>query len=415
MIKLQRYISHIIVPIALGATGCAGFQPTPLSDLDFMDRAQSIEMDGVTVTTTVMTREESRAAFGKKLDKQEVQAVWFDIQNQSDQPLWLMLHSVDPDYFSAREAAALAHGGNMTVAKEIDNYFDRIAIDPYVPAGGQTSGFVFSNLTQGTREVQVRLFGENRLLEFALYVQVPGLRADWQKVDFESLYADDEFVDFDNPLEFRATVEQYLCCTTRKNGTGAGDPINMVVITPSSGSLKTFVKAGWDETEVISPGSSWRTMKSFFSGGEYKYSPISALYLFGRRQDISLQKARDTIHERNHLRLWLSPWRYQGMLVWLGAISRDIGVFWTTRTWNLTSHAIDSEVDEARSYILENLAAARSVQAFGHIRGVGETTREDPKENLLGTPWWTDGDRVVLLLSEKPVPLEQVDLLPWSR
>ena len=71
-----------------------------------------------------------------------------------------------------------------------------------------------------------------------------------------------------------------------------------------------FLRAGWDETETIYGGSGLKTLASFFSGGEYRYSPVSGLYVFGRPQDIALQKARDNIHERNHLRLWLAPVRY---------------------------------------------------------------------------------------------------------
>ena len=112
----------------------------------------------------------------------------------------------------------------------------------------------------------------------------------------------------------------------------------------------------------MTAGSSWRTVKAFLTGSEYKYSPISALYVFGRPQDIGLQKARDTIHERNHLRLWLSPVRFRGEAVWIGAISRDIGVFFTTRAWNLTTHAIDPEVDEARDYLVEDIATAQALR-----------------------------------------------------
>ena len=289
-----------------------------------------------------------------------------------------------------------------------------MAIDQAVPPGGRTSGFVFSNLKQGTKEVRVRLLGNQTLLDFDFYVSVPGLRADWQRVDFANIYSEDEITDFDDPLEFRKVLEEFLCCTTKKDGSGSGDPINLVVIAPSADSLLGFIKAGWDEAEIISAGSSWRTAKSFLTGGEYKYSPISALYIFERPQDISLQKARDTINERNHLRLWLTPWRYQGKNVFIGGISRDIGVFWTTRTWNLTSHAIDSEVDEARNYIGEDLATAQALSAFGFIDGVGEVTPANPKENLLGTPWWTDGRRALLILSDTPVPLEELGRLDWT-
>jgi len=325
-----------------------------------------------------------------------------------------LLHGLDPNYLTAGEAATVVHGGRAANKTEINEYFDSVAITRLIPVGGRNSGFAFSDLKQGTKEVRIRMLGDQILHEFNFFVTVPGLKADWQQTDFNSIYAADEYIDFDDPEQLRATLEDFLCCTTKPDGSGSGDPINMVVIAESIHSLTAFIKAGWDETEIITAGSSWRTAKSFLSGGEYKNSPISALYVFGRPQDISLQKARDTINERNHLRLWLTPWRLQGKNVFLGGISRDIGVFWTTRTWNLTSHAIDSEIDEARNYILEDLATGQSLQAYGFIGGVGETTRDAPKHNLLGTPWWSDGGRVMLMLSDEPVPLEELKLLDWT-
>jgi hypothetical protein len=67
-------------------------------------------------------------------------------------------------------------------------------------------------------------------------------------------------------------------------------------------------------------------VRSVLSGERYAYAPVSDLYLFGRPQDLALQ-ARDNIHQRNHLRLWLSPMRYHGKQVWVGQISRDIDEF----------------------------------------------------------------------------------------
>ena len=75
---------------------------------------------------------------------------------------------------------------------------------------------------------------------------------------------------------------------------------------------------------------------------------MSDLYLFGRPQDLALQKARDNIHQRNHLRLWLSPMRYHGKQVWVGQISRDIGSRLTIHSPTFTTHKIDPDVDEAR-------------------------------------------------------------------
>jgi len=403
-------MSVLLLCIALGGGACTSFKPVPLDDLNYMQRAITQERDSLKVTVSVLTREESRKAFGKKLDKRFIQPVWIEIENNTERNFWMMSHGLDPDYFSAREAAYVSHGIDIASNKGIDEYFDELGLDRLAAAGTTTSGFVFSNLKLGTKEVRISLLGDRELQEFEFFVTVPGLRADWQRVDFESIYAEDEWVELDDLTDLRQMLEEFMCCTTKKNGTGSGDPINLAVI-GSPGTLQGFIKAGWDETEIISAGSSWRTFKSFIAGSEYKYSPISALYVFQRPQDIGLQKARDTINERNHLRLWLSPILFRGEYVWIGAISRDIGVFFTTRAWNLTSHAIDPEVDEARDYLTEDLATAQVLAEIGRVGGVGEVTREAAKQNLLGSPWWTDGQRAVLWLTEKPVPLEEIELM----
>jgi hypothetical protein len=49
--------------------------------------------------------------------------------------------------------------------------------------------------------------------------------------------------------------------------------------------------------------------------------------------------------------------------VWVGQVSRDIGVRFTLRTWNLTTHRIDPEVDEARDYVIEDLLEAERLEA----------------------------------------------------
>ena len=51
---------------------------------------------------------------------------------------------------------------------------------------------------------------------------------------------------------------------------------------------------------------------AFSLGRRYRYSPVSALFFEGRSHDFALQKARQTINERLHLRLWLTPLRFEG-------------------------------------------------------------------------------------------------------
>jgi hypothetical protein len=165
-------------------------------------------------------------------------------------------------------------------------------------------------------------------------------------------------------------------------------------------SLISGFGARWDETEVISLQSCWRTFKAFTLGSEYRYSPVSSLYVDGRCQDFALQKARETINERLHLRLWVTPLRFQGKPVWIGQISRDIGVRFTLKTWNLTTHKIDPDVDDARDYLLNDLLQSSRVALLAYVPGAVSADRGAPRHNLTGDPYFTDGLRAVAVLSD---------------
>jgi LssY C-terminus len=97
-------------------------------------------------------------------------------------------------------------------------------------------------------------------------------------------------------------------------------------------------------------------------GSPYRYAPMSGLYLFGRDQDISFQKPRNVIDERNHMRLWLAPVTHRGEPVWVGHISRDVGVKFTRRLWPPVTHVIDGDVDDARYYLVQDLIYGRQVR-----------------------------------------------------
>jgi hypothetical protein len=151
---------------------------------------------------------------------------------------------------------------------------------------------------------------------------------------------------------------------------------------------------------------------AFVTGSEYKSSPVSGLYVFGRSQDVAFQKARDNINERNHLRLWMSPLRFEGVPVWLGQISRDIGVRLTTKT--ITTHKVDPDVDETREYLVENLAYSQSLARLGYADGVGAAPIDAPRGNLTGDPYFTDGLRVVLWVASQPTDIGDIQDLDWG-
>ena len=84
-----------------------------------------------------------------------------------------------------------------------------------------------------------------------------------------------------------------------------------------------------------------------------------------------MQKARNTVSLRNHLRLWLAPFTVGGQQVWVGQISRDIGIKLTTQVWYLTTHRVSPAVDQDRFYLLQDLIMSGAVSALRLCAGRG--------------------------------------------
>ena len=158
---------------------------------------------------------------------------------------------------------------------------------------------------------------------------------------------------------------------TNAKGTRPGDPVNLVVIGEFEILLGAFA-ARWDESETITLATCWKTMRSFLLGSQYRYSPVSALHLFGRSQDIALQRTRRSINERLHLRLWLTPLAVSRTSRCGSARSAATSASASPpKTWNLTTHRVDPDVDEARDYVIEDLLQAERIEAAGYVDGVG--------------------------------------------
>jgi hypothetical protein len=288
--------------------------------------------------------------------------------------------------------------GARLANRKMDSFFQEHAmrLRPIHP-GSEAAGYVFTSLDIGNKIVHVKLLGGDDAIEFVFTVPVPGLNADYLRHDFADLYPADQLIQCDIE-QLRQHVAEAPQTTTNHNGLRRGDPVNLVV----AGDFPTLISAfgaRWDETETITLATCWKTFRAFFLGSEYRYSPVSPLYLYGRSQDFALQRIRQSINERLHLRLWITPLRYQGAPVWIGQISRDIGVRFTWRTWNLTTHRIDPDVDEARDYVVEDLLQAGRLELAGYLDGVGECSAKSPRTNLTGDPYFTDGKRAAILVS----------------
>jgi hypothetical protein len=401
---------------------------------DFTARAATQEGPLARVALAVLDSKQSRQRFGVEMVRRGVQPVWVRVENRTKEPMRLHVVGLDPNYYTALEAAGLcrfsfrrqltAFGAvgwlflpllalvplkvvtALRANRRIDRTFRREAfrLRP-IPPGGSAEGFVFTTADLGTKELHVQLVGSGteeragQTVEFVFTVEVPGFEADHHTRDLDTLASGQEPIECDRQQLFQRVVAMPAAVTNRR-GTRQGDPVNLVVAGTYQGILSAF-GGRWDETETISIASCWRTFQAFLLGSQYRYSPVSPLYLFGRSQDIALQRIRHSIHERLHLRLWMSPLRFRGYPVWVGQVSRDIGVRFTSRTWNLTTHRIDPDVDESRDYVIQDLLEAGRIEAAIYMGGVGECTHDAPRHNLTGDPYFTDGRRAAILLSPK--------------
>jgi hypothetical protein len=414
--RLSTWLAAVVLALS-SLHGCAQqarFLAPPGSPAGFHAHAQSKADDRMRVSVSVLSNDEARAALSIDLASRWIQAIWIEVENRDEHPYWILVPSLDPDYFAPDEVAyALRHTARDGNTEALMRRLRAAAFRNPVSPGTIESGLVFVSMDLDAKQLDVQLLSSERVEEFAFYLPVRGLNAT-TLFDVETVYSEERTVELDEK-GLREALSAYPCCTMDEDGELDGDPLNLVLIGNAEDLFPAFVRRGWHAAEKIYAESVRKTIASFLFGERYIYSPVSPLYAFSRPQDIAFQKPRDNIHQRNHMRLWLTPLRFEGKEVWIGQISRDIGVRFTTRSKNLVTHVIDPDVDEARNGFVQDLLFSQGLVKVGFVRGVGETSPDDPATNLTGDPYFTDGLRAVLLLDKSPRPIREVQFFQWDR
>ena len=373
------------------------------------------QQDQLTVRVRALSADESSRFFGASTAGLDVQPVWIQVQNDSDAPVRYVPILTDPNYFAPQEVAQQLHGWFSGAANnQLDATVERSAMRIYIPAHSVQSGFVFTHGDGGLKFVNVALLAPPRYWRFRFIAQIPGHEYAVQRVDFRGLYPADDIKDV-TVDELRHRLESLPCCVTDKDGKGLGDPLNLVIVGNGIDTGFPFAARGWRLNEPVDTGSSLRMVKSFLLHSAYDTAPVSPLYLFGRQQDLAFQKARSTVSLRNHLRLWMAPFTVDHQTVWIGQISRDIGIKLTTKSWYLTTHRISPYVDQERDYVLQDLLLTGVVDRIGFVKGVGASSAESPRMNLTDDPYYTDGLRLVVFLGAELHLPRSISVLDWER
>jgi hypothetical protein len=414
-LRLPKVLLWLLLATGFFGHGCATAQPNKARFPPYQQRAQSEVRGDLRVSVSVPTAKEAEAIYGVDLTDESVQPVWIEVSNDSTLPYWFLTSGLDPNYFAPSEVAHAFYSKASDDANwTLDARFDSLQFKNPIMPGTTVSGFVLTNLDEGFKVVEVDLIARGDANSFTFITVDPTFQATSMRVDFDDLYGSEGLVFVEDEVELRGLLEQLPCCATNEDGTQYGDPLNLVLIGTRKEIFAALLRRQWHPTEILHAGSLWRTIKSFLKGSRYRYSPMSPLYVFGRPQDVAGQKTRATIHERNHSRYWLTPIRFQGKEVWVGQISRDIGVKYTLKAPTISTHVIDPDVDEARLYLIEDFAYSQALQKVGFVKGVGAASREAPRLNLVGDPYYTDGLRAVMVIGARPHSLSDIERLEWD-
>lgn len=424
--RLARFVATVAIVML---AGCATPVATDRTDVSTGDAAQSMTLDGVTASVAVLTPDQARRRFGIDLDRHGVQAAWISVRNASKRGLWFIRNLLDPDFYSADEVASMlagdvAYADRDSLRQRLRDESIRVFIEP----AATTEGHLFLPKVEGGRFFDLRLQGDAwdegasagpapahpRELRFGFAVALPDGEFDFEQFHPTKIYAGQDMPDVD-AAHFRKRLELLPCCTTDRGGRNQGDPLNVVLVGETREVMNALTRSGWSFTHRITARTVGREIAAALSGEAYAVAPVSSLYAFDRGHDLALQRARRSIAQRNHMRLWLAPFLFEGRQVWVGQVSRDIGVKLTTKSPTLTTHVIDPEVDATREYLLHSLMAAHLVERFGFVKGSAAATRGVPRRNLTDDPYFSDGMRLVIVLAREPVAVNAVRNLMWER
>ena len=424
--------------LLLTVAGCATtFAPNRLATPDDLRDVRSKTIGDVGLSVAILTDEQARRQFGVDFAGHGLQALWMSVRNGSDRRLWFIRNMLDPDFYSAEEAALLVQGDVPRDARQpLHQYFRDESIRVQLAPRTISEGFVFLPWVEGGRYVDIRLQGDvyledsqqrsalanpgtaparlPRELRFDFALPLPDGDFDYEKLDPAHTYAGQALPNLTLD-ELRATLERLPCCATDADGQREGDPLNFVIAGESQDVLNSLSRSGWSFTHRIDFRTVRREVGAAIGGTAYPVAPVSSLYVFGRKQDVALQRARRSIAQRNHMRLWMAPFRFEEHPVWIGQVSRDIGVKVTTKSPTLTTHVIDPQVDLTREYLLHSLIGQGFVDRCGFVKGSAAGTPSQPRVNLTGDPYHSDGMRLVVILSPEPIPPDQVRSLLWEQ
>src|SRR5690606_32114815 len=210
----------------------------------------------------------------------------------------------------------------------------------------------------------------------------------------------------------RIYLPDYFIGRTRTREGVLGDPVNLAILGTEEQIHAAMLRAGWRRADELNVFTGWRTVVATLRRRSYEEAPVSALYLFGRRQAFTYQQeVEGNPAKRHHVGFWPTPegWLLPGgrRVDWLATGTFDRAVGLSLFTGQLT-HRIDAEIDTERDHIiatLEHPAAGNTGMAVERLKHFSSGYHH---RNGGGDRIRTDGDLPIVDLRHTPAPSGEV-------
>ncbi|CAN7720235.1 LssY C-terminal domain-containing protein [Phyllobacterium sp. LjRoot231] len=173
------------------------------------------------------------------------------------------------------------------------------------------------------------------------------------------------------------------------------EPINVILVGSEADLTKAFLDAGWEPTDRISFGSSWRLLIAELRNEPPPRAPGLPTFWQGQpnRRGFQHVDPMGSARERHHLHVWDTAFRVAGNAVWVGTVHFDREAQ-TAGGTGLLIHQIDPAVDRERESLKSDLSRTKCAKR------IDEAVVTEPMlgQNAVGSPFFTDGKAFVVFL-----------------
>lgn len=384
----------LLTMLCLSLAGCATWQaPTEFNASLLRARAETQELRDVKLSAAVLSTDDSLRMFGSNINETGVQPVWIEVENNTDQALWLLRSGTDPDLFSPMEVAWPFH---VSFASEtnarLDDHFAALSFQNPVSPGTKQSGIIFTNPHHLTRLLSVDILGQGELFPFTMFPPVPDdqtTEATAALINVTQLVKE-VTVDIKETDSLRAQLEQLPCCATGVDRNTSGDPLNVILIGDIADVVSALVRRGY------------RLDALDFDKKQQ---------LYDRPPDVVVRKRGQAGASANWLRAWVAPFSYQGQTVSLVQAGRRQG--WRMEKVEEDDLILNPKVDEVRNLLIHDMAYSSGMKSIAFVDGVGATEPDESRNSVGGASYQTDGLRAVLFFVTRPQSLSNIEFLDW--